>query len=100
LLYDDNSVVVGAGYTDVHVELPILWLLICLATVAAVVAWVNVRLRTYWLVIAATVLVFGGSFACGELFPGLFQRFYVKPSELQLEAPYIQRNISLTREGV
>ena len=28
LLYDDNGVVVGAGYTDLHVELPVLWLLI------------------------------------------------------------------------
>ena len=29
----------------------------------------------------------------------LFQRFYVKPNELQLEAPYIERNIALTREA-
>src|SRR5262249_60556340 len=27
LLYGDNGVVVGASYTDIHVELPILWLL-------------------------------------------------------------------------
>src|SRR5271165_2631674 len=30
LVYNDNGVVVGAGYTDVHVELPALWLLIVL----------------------------------------------------------------------
>ena len=57
------------------------------------------RLRTYRLVIAAASLVFGSSFVFAELFPGLFQRFFVKPSELQLEAPYIQRNIALTREA-
>ena len=28
LLYGDNGVVVGASYTDIHVELPVLWLLI------------------------------------------------------------------------
>ncbi len=28
LLYGDNGVVVGASYTDVHVQLPVLWLLI------------------------------------------------------------------------
>jgi uncharacterized membrane protein (UPF0182 family) len=44
-------------------------------------------------------LVFGSSFVFAELFPGLFQRFFVKPSELQLEAPYIQRNIALSREA-
>ena len=99
LLYNDNGIVVGAGYTDVHVELPVLWLLICLAAAAAVVAWANVRLRTYRLAIAAATLVFGGSFVFAEIFPALFQRFFVKPSELQLEAPYIQRNIALTREA-
>ena len=32
-------------------------------------------------------------------FPAVFQRVYVKPNELQLEAPYIQRNIALTQEA-
>ena len=99
LLYNDNGVVVGASYTDVHVELPILWLLIGIALAAAVVAWVNIRLRSYRYVIASAVLVFGGSFLFSELFPGLFERFYVKPSELQLEKPYLERNIALTREA-
>jgi hypothetical protein len=31
LLYGDNGVVVGASYTDIHVELPVLWLLIGLS---------------------------------------------------------------------
>ena len=99
LLYNDNGVVVGAGYADVHAELPVLWLLIFLAAAAAVVACVNVRLRTYRLVIAVSVLVFGSSFFFSEVFPALFQRFFVKPSELQLETPYIQWNIALTQEA-
>ncbi len=99
LLYNDNGVVVGAGYTDVHVVLPVLWLLVLLAAVAAVVAWTNVRRRLYRPAIAASVLVFGGSFVLAEVVPGLFERFYVKPSELQLEAPYIRQNIALTREA-
>ena len=99
LLYNDNGVVVGAGYTDVHVELPVLWLLVGLAAAAAVIAWANVRLRTYRLAIAAVALVFGSSFVFAEILPALFQRFFVKPSELQLETPYIQANIALTREA-
>jgi uncharacterized membrane protein (UPF0182 family) len=99
LVYDDNGVVVGANYTDAHVQLPVLWLLIVLAVVAAIVAWANVRLRTYRLLIGAAVVLFGGSFVFGELLPGVYQRFYVKPSELQLESPYIQRNIALTQEA-
>ena len=99
LLYNDNGVVVGAGYTDVHVELPALWLLIGLAAVAAIVAWANVRLRTIRHLIAAPLLVFGGSFLFAELIPGLFERFFVKPNELRLETPYIRQNIALTREA-
>jgi uncharacterized membrane protein (UPF0182 family) len=99
LLYDDNGIVVGAGFTDVHVELPALWLLIVLAVVAAIVAFANVRLRSAPLAVAAAVMVFGGAFVFGDAVPALFQRFYVKPSELQLEKPYIQRNIALTRDA-
>ena len=99
LLYDDNGVVVGAGYADVNIGLPALWLLVALAGVAAIVAWTNVWRRGYGLVIIATAAVFGGSFIFTTLIPGLFERFYVKPSELQLEAPFIKRNIELTREA-
>jgi hypothetical protein len=31
--------------------------------------------------------------------PGLFRQFFVKPSELELEKPYIERNIALTRQA-
>ena len=99
LLYGDNGVVVGAGYTDVHVELPVLWLLALLAAAAAIVALANIRLRTYRIPVAATVLLFGSSFVLGEILPALFQRLYVKPSELQLESQYIRQNIALTREA-
>ena len=99
LLYGDNGVVVGASYTDIHVELPILWLLIGLSIVAAFAAWANLRVRTYRLPAAAAVLVFGGSFLLSGVVPGLFQRFFVKPNELQLEKPYIERNIALTQQA-
>ncbi len=97
LLYDDNGVVVGAGYTDIHLALPVLWLLFGLSVAAVFILAAGVRLRIYRLSIAATALVFASSFAFAEVLPGLFERFYVKPSELQLESPYIQRNIALTR---
>jgi uncharacterized membrane protein (UPF0182 family) len=97
LLYGDNGVVVGASYTDIHVELPVLWLLIALSIVAAFAAWANARVRTCRIPVAAAVLVFGGSFVLSGVIPVLFKRVFVKPSELQLEKPYIQRNIALTQ---
>lgn len=99
LLYGDNGVVVGAGYTDIHVELPVLWMLIGLSSLAAIAAWANIWVRTYRLPAAAILLAFGGALLLSGVFPGLFQRLIVKPNELELERPYIERNIALTREA-
>ncbi|MBW8857877.1 MAG: UPF0182 family protein, partial [Bradyrhizobium sp.] len=99
LLFDDNGVVVGAGYTDVNVELPVLWLLIALSIVAALAAWANLWVRTYRLPTAAIVLLSGGVFLLSGVMPAVFQRFYVAPNELEWERPYIARNIALTREA-
>jgi uncharacterized membrane protein (UPF0182 family) len=97
LLYGDNGVGGGASYTDIHVGLPCLWLLIGLSIIAAFAAWANLRARTYWLPAAAFILVGVGSFVLSGAVPVLFRQFFVKPTELQLEKPYIERNIALTR---
>jgi len=99
LLYGDNGVVVGAAYTDVHVELPILWVLVLLALAAACGAWANMWVRSYKLPAVGMGLVFGTSFLLALIVPALFQRLYVKPNELQLETPYLRSNISLTQEA-
>ena len=99
LLYGDNGVVVGASYTDVHVKLPVLWLLIGLSIVAAFASWANVWMRTYRLPVAAVLLVAIGTLVLSGVTPALFRQLYVKPSELQLEKPYIERNIALTRQA-
>ena len=99
LLYSDNGVVVGAGYTDLHVRLPILWFLVGLAAACAIAAGATVRWRTWRLPAAAALLLFASSIVVAGMFPALFNRFSVKPSELQLETPYIERNIALTRQA-
>ena len=100
LLYSDNGIVLGAGYTDLHVRLPVLWFLAGLAAACAIASGLNVvRWRSWRIPAAAVVLLFGSSFVAAVVFPVLFNRLYVKPSELQLEAPYIARNIALTREA-
>src|SRR5258708_10050628 len=99
LLYSDHGVVVGAGYTDLHVRLPILWFMAGLAAACAIAAGAAVRWRTWRLPAAAAALLVASSIVVARMFPALFHRFSVKPSELQLETPYIERNIALTRPG-
>ena len=76
LLYGDNGVVVGAAYTDVNVELPVLWALVALASVAAIASWANMWMRSYRLPAVSAGLVFGASFVLGFIVPALFQRIY------------------------
>jgi uncharacterized membrane protein (UPF0182 family) len=99
LLYGDNGVVVGASYTDVHVRLPVLWLLIGISIIAALAAWANVWMRNYRLPVAAILLVVICTLVLSGVTPALFRQLFVKPSELQLEKPYIERNIALTRQA-
>ena len=99
LLYNDNGVVVGASYTDVHVRLPLLVALVALALAAAIASLANVRLRTKRIPLISVAAVFGTSLVLLPLAASLFERVYVKPNELQLELPYIGRNIALTREA-
>jgi len=99
LVYGDNDVVVGAGYADVHVQLPALWLLLVLALAAAVACLWNARQRTIRLPLIAVAAIAGVAIFLVPLATALFQRLYVKPNELRFEAPYIARNIALTREA-
>ncbi len=99
LLYNDNGVVVGASYTDVHVRLPILVVSTALCCAAAVACFANLRLRSVRIPLASAALVIAVSLILAPAAAALFQRVYVKPNELQLEQPYIRRNIALTREA-
>ncbi|HTT85660.1 MAG TPA: UPF0182 family protein, partial [Rhizomicrobium sp.] len=99
LLYNDNGVVVGASYTDVHVRLPILTALVVFSAAAAIASLANLRLRSLRIPLAAVAVVLGTSLVIMPLAASLFERIYVKPNELQLELPYLKRNIALTREA-
>ena len=99
LLYGDNGVVVGAGYTNIHIDLPILWGLAILSLFGAIVCFINIRARGFKAPLVSLALVFGISLIIYPLLSALFERLYVKPNELNYEAPYIARNIALTKEA-
>ena len=101
LLYSDNGVVVGAGYTDLHVRLPVLWLLIGLAAAGAVACVGQPALadaggscrRARWRCCSAARSCSTRSCRRSS------SASTCKPSELALETPYIARNIALTRQA-
>lgn len=99
LVYSPRGTVAGASYTDMHAQLPAQWalfvttlLLGCLILVALVrrkVKWAAYAFGT-WIVLGIVV---------GQVIPSLVQRLQVEPNELELEAPYIEFNITATREA-
>jgi len=99
LLYDSSGVVVGAGYTDVHVLLPVLWVMFGLCLLLAFIAFFQFfRSRISWLIKGAlTILAVG---IVGQiLLPPAIQKFSVEPNELELETPYIKHDIAQTRQA-
>ena len=98
LVYSARGAVFGAGYTDVHAQLPALNILVVLTIIAAVLLLVNVFLQQAW---RAIVVVLVGwvaiSALAGNIYPNLVQRFQVNPNEFTREREYIAHNIEFTR---
>lgn len=99
LVYAPTGLVFGAGYTDVHVGWPVLWMELALCVVTAVAFFVgassgDARPAEYAVGGLLAVVILGGWIA-----PALVQSYLVAPSELEKEQPYIARNIAFTRRA-
>ncbi|MBW7884896.1 MAG: UPF0182 family protein, partial [Caldilineaceae bacterium] len=98
LVYSDRGAVFGAGYTDVHAQLPAYNILTVVTLITAVLLIVTVFMRRAWRAIVVVLLVWlGVAVVAGSVYPGIVQRFQVNPNELSLERPYIEDNIRFTR---
>jgi uncharacterized protein len=99
LLYSERGLITGAGYSDIHATLPVLWILLVL-TVAVGLALIasarTGRLRTavYGVVVLVAVWIGGGA-----IYPEIVQRLIVAPNEQDKERPYIARAIEFTRKA-
>lgn len=94
-----GGTVFGAGYTDVNVVLPALWVMIVATLVLAVLVGYNLYRRNLRIlgfgVLGYVVLLVGGL----VVVPSLVTQLTVLPSELQMERPYLRHNIDMTREA-
>jgi uncharacterized protein len=98
LLTNSHGFVSGAGYTDIHVRLPILTVLSAVSLLCAAIFLANIYLRSWKPPLAAAVLIFIAS-AAGAAYPEAIQRLRVVPNEISMERPYIKRQIDFTREA-
>lgn len=104
IMYSEQGIVVGAGYSDVVAYLPMIKILMFLALIMAalLLVWVffiskqpKLRKRHIFAYALAVYLLFG--FVGPTLIPGIVQTLKVSPNELNLEKPYIENNIRFTK---
>jgi uncharacterized membrane protein (UPF0182 family) len=97
LVYSTMGVVYGAGFTADHVTRLALWFMVALSLAACVFMAFNVaRPRLRPLIVGAGA--WAATYAVAVLvIPAVVQKFFVEPSELALETPYLKHNIDSTR---
>lgn len=99
LNFSERGTVVGASYTDVNAQLPALRLLAIISIISALLFLVNIYFRRLSLPLAAVAIWVLTAFLAGSVWPFVVQRFSVEPQEPQRERPYIERNLTATRDA-
>ena len=98
LLVSQSGLVFGATYTDATVRMPMLWISMVTALVAAVSAvfwaWKG---KLSWLLGAISLYIVVG--LAGAMVPTIVQKLVVAPNELVKETPFIKHNIAATRQA-
>ena len=88
LLLNSHAFMTGADYVDEKITLPLRWLLIAAIFAALPLAWTSRYKKA-----AALVVVF---FILQVIVPGIVRAVYVRPNEISIERPYIERHIQAT----
>ena len=99
LNFSGRGIVDGASYTDVNAKLPAIKLLILISLAAAILLIINIWRRGWVLPVVSVGLWAFVTIAIGSIYPAIFQRFVVEPSESSRESEYIERNIEATRQA-
>ena len=97
LVLSSGGLVAGAGYTDIHARIPVLWLMTAIATLGAAAFFASHYFGGLRLMAGAFSLWVIMVLLANLAFPALFQRFQVDPNQFEREQVYIDRNIEATR---
>lgn len=98
MLYDTSASFTGAGFTNVTIW-KLYYSVIPFVLVLAVVFSVILFLKKRRKLAVFSLLLYPATYIVFSLVAMATQTFYVKPSEVTVESPYISNNISYTREA-
>lgn len=97
LLFREDGIIFGAGYIHATIELPTLWILVILSVLIAGLLIASKWIKMKKLIPAAGILAIGVMVLGRVIVPGVIQKMNVEPNELELETPYLEYNIEMTR---
>ena len=99
LVYSGRGTTYGAGYTDVHIQIPAYRIYIGIVILVALAVGINTVWKKRFLVTIPIVLWFASYIVLIWVFPSVYQYIWVSPNEANWEREYISRNIKYTRMG-
>jgi len=97
LLYSTRGVIFGAGYTEMHADLPALRILMTLSLICAFIFFLTARKKVWKLPLGGIAILIIASILLGGILPEIIQKAIVLPNESIKERPYLQNNIEATR---
>ena len=94
LMYSTQGVVYGVGYTAYHVTRICLWIMLWATIVLAAATLINIFVRKFLALVVIVACYFLLYIIILILLPAAVQKYWVEPSELELETPFLKHNRS------
>lgn len=88
LLLNSHAFMTGADFVDEKITLPLRWVLLAAALASIPLVWT----RRY----GKALVVVAAAYALHLVAPGIVRAVYVRPNEISIERPYIERHIEAT----
>nr|WP_245346927.1 UPF0182 family protein [Arthrobacter stackebrandtii] len=98
-LQDNGGYRAGAMFTDVNAVIPTKAILAAAAIIVAVLFIIAAFMGKWKLPLIGTGMLVVTAIVAGGIYPWAVQEWQVKPSQGNLEAQYIKRNIDMTRQA-
>ncbi len=112
LLYSEQGVVSGPGWTDANIRLPMLMIMSIITAIAAIIIMIpglrnsiagiftrNRKVRGLQAMFIIPAITFSLWIIALAVLPALYQWLKVEPNEITVERPYIKHNIEFTRKA-
>lgn len=98
VMFNESGVVYGPGYTDIRINVPFLRIIALLSAVSAVVVAYGILKKKANLIAYPVVGIFALSLI-RVVAVFAVEALVVNPNQLETERPYIENNISMTRQA-